>query len=166
MLNDFRLAAYLSVKHRFRIVSDEVSAGPRVIGNAHRRPEQGKGRTILTTVLLVDDSRIARMLARAVVQKAHPDWTIIEADTGEAAIATAATTRPDVILMDVNMPGMGGLAAARLLKAEFPQAAISMLTANIQDPVRNQATELGIAFLGKPIDDAQLRAFLDSGGPA
>ena len=118
------------------------------------------------TVLLVDDSRVARMMARAVVEKAHPGWTIIEAADGEAAIAAARTAPPDFILVDVNMPGIGGIDAARQLHALVPAAAITLLTANIQDPVRHQAEAIGVGFMTKPINEPALVAFLAGAGAA
>lgn len=112
------------------------------------------------TVLLVDDSRVARMMARAVIEKRRTGWTVHEANSGEDAIAIAATCRPDFILIDVNMPGMGGLAAAQRLREMHAGASISMLTANIQEPVRHQAEGLGVGFITKPIREDSLLAFL------
>lgn len=117
------------------------------------------------TVLLVDDSLVARMLARAVVEKLHPDWAIVEVVDGEAAIAAARIHPPDVILLDVNMPGMGGIAAAGQLRALAPAAAITLVTANIQDPIRRQAEAMGIGFLAKPLNEEALAAFLAGAMP-
>ena len=113
------------------------------------------------TVLLVDDSLVARMLARAVVEKLHPDWTVVEAGNGEDAIRIARATPPDFLLVDVTMPGMNGLEAAAILKRDHPAAAITMVTANIQDPVRDRAAALGVGFIAKPVSEAALRPFLD-----
>ncbi len=117
------------------------------------------------TVLLVDDSRVARMMARAVVEKAHPDWTVVEAADGEAALVVARAAPPDFILVDVNMPGIGGVDAARQQRLLAPAARVSLLTANIQDPVRHQAEAMGIGFLAKPINAEALVAFLAGTGP-
>jgi CheY-like chemotaxis protein len=113
------------------------------------------------TILVVDDSRVARMMTGAAVSRLHPDWRILEAASGEEAIEVAGGTAPDVILLDVNMPGMGGLAAARTLRQAHPAARISLLTANIQDPVREHAVALGLGFIAKPIDLQALAAVLD-----
>ncbi|MDA8230657.1 MAG: response regulator [Magnetospirillum sp.] len=115
------------------------------------------------TVLLVDDSRVARMMARAVIERHHPGWTVHEAGTGEDAVAIATSSHPDFILVDVNMPGMGGLAAAARLRELHPKAAVSMLTANIQEPVQHQAEHLGVGFITKPIREDALLAFLTVG---
>ena len=117
------------------------------------------------TVLLVDDSRVARMLTRAIVERAYPDWTVIEAADGEHALEAAGDIRPDFVVVDVNMPGIGGLETARRLRAMMPGCAITLLTANIQEPVRQQAAALGIGFLPKPVDEAAMRAFLGAATP-
>jgi CheY-like chemotaxis protein len=114
-------------------------------------------------IMLVDDSRVARMMTRAAVQRLRPDWDIIEAASGEDALTAIALDRPDFVLMDVNMPGIDGLETARRLRERCPKAVISLLTANIQDPIRLKAAELGIRFLSKPLKDEALAGFLDGG---
>ncbi len=117
------------------------------------------------TVLLVDDSRVARMMTRAIIERSHPGWTVIEAADGEQALEAARTGRPDFVVVDVNMPGIGGMEAARRLRAMLPDSAITLLTANIQEPVRQQAAALGIGFLSKPTDEAAMRVFLSGAAP-
>jgi DNA-binding NarL/FixJ family response regulator len=112
------------------------------------------------TVMLVDDSRFARMMIRATIQKAYPSWLIVEAANGEEALALASTSLPDYVLMDVNMPGIGGVETARQLLASCPGAAITLVTANIQDAVRHQADDIGIGFIAKPIREDMLLQFL------
>ena len=116
-------------------------------------------------VLVVDDSRVARMMTRAAIARLHSDWSVIEAASGEDALTAVALDRPDYVLMDVNMPGIGGLETARQMRQRCPAAVISLLTANIQDPVRHQAEEMGVGFMPKPLKDEELARFLD-GGPA
>jgi CheY-like chemotaxis protein len=111
-------------------------------------------------VLLVDDSRVARIMTRAAVESACPSHSILEASSGEEALDIAAKSAPDFVLMDVNMPGMGGLVAARLLRERFPALALSLLTANIQDSVREEAARLDIGYMTKPIEDELLIRFL------
>jgi CheY-like chemotaxis protein len=65
-----------------------------------------------TTVLVVDDSRVSRMMARQFILSAKPGWAIEEAGTGEEALEKVKTVSPKLILIDVNMPGIGGMAAA------------------------------------------------------
>lgn len=116
-----------------------------------------------TLVLVVDDSRVARMMTRAAVAKLRPDWDIIEAASGEDALTVIALDQPDFVLMDVNMPGIGGLETARQLRQRCPKARISLLTANIQEPIRHQAEDMGVGFMSKPLKDETLAEFLASG---
>ena len=114
-------------------------------------------------VLVVDDSRVARMMTRAAITKLHPEWDIIEAASGEDALTVIALDRPDFVLMDVNMPGIGGLETARQLRQRCPKARVSLLTANIQEPIRHQAEEMGVGFMSKPLKDEDLARFLAGG---
>lgn len=57
-------------------------------------------------LLIVDDSRMSRMLIRAIIADSRPHWRIIEATTGDEAIALANEHLPNFVSMDVNMPGI------------------------------------------------------------
>ena len=69
----------------------------------------------MATVLVVEDNLQNLKLARLVLQRAGHE--VMSADSGEAGLALAREQPPDLILMDVQMPGMDGLSATRLLKA-------------------------------------------------
>jgi CheY-like chemotaxis protein len=114
------------------------------------------------TVLVVDDSRVSRLMARQYILSKRPEWLVEEAGTGEEALSKVATACPVLILIDVNMPGMGGVAAAEQLRASCPQAHISLVTANVQNATRNRATELGIGFMEKPITENRIHALIDA----
>jgi CheY-like chemotaxis protein len=116
--------------------------------------------TSTKTVLIVDDSRVSRMMARQYIAGLHADWIVEEAATGEESLLKARSARPDLILMDVNMPGMGGIAAAEQLRQEFPTLPISLLTANVQTATRERATAMGIGFVEKPITEARIAQLL------
>jgi CheY-like chemotaxis protein len=116
--------------------------------------------TSTKTVLIVDDSRVSRMMARQYIASLHADWIIEEAGTGEESLLKARHTIPDLILMDVNMPGMGGIAAAEQLRQEFPAVPISLLTANVQTATRERAVAMGIGFVEKPITEARIAQLL------
>ena len=79
-------------------------------------------------LLIADDHTLFREGMRALLG-AMPDIEIAgEAADGEAAVAQAAALRPDVILMDINMPGGGGLEATRRIRAAQPGTGIIMVT--------------------------------------
>ncbi|NPV86993.1 MAG: chemotaxis-specific protein-glutamate methyltransferase CheB [Anaerolineae bacterium] len=104
-------------------------------------------------VLIVDDSPTQRLLIRAVLQS-DPDITVIgEAGSGEAAREQAKLIKPDLITMDINMPGMGGFEAIRHIMSETP-CPIVVLTAmdtGQLSGVTFRALELGaLTALPKP----------------
>nr|WP_315252330.1 response regulator [uncultured Duganella sp.] len=116
--------------------------------------------TSTKTVLIVDDSRVSRLMARQYIASLRAGWIVEEAATGEESLLKARQSAPDLILMDVNMPGMGGIAAAEQLRQEFPALPISLLTANVQTSTRERAAALGIGFMEKPITEARIAQLL------
>ena len=84
-------------------------------------------------VLIADDHTIVRSGVRLLLQ-AEPDIEVVgEALNGDEAVALAASLRPDVVLMDIAMPGMGGLEATRQIKARFPEMHVLVLTMHRSD---------------------------------
>jgi DNA-binding NarL/FixJ family response regulator len=79
-------------------------------------------------ILLVDDHAVMRAGLRALLA-AEPDMQVVgEAATGEEAVERAAELRPDVVLMDLSMPGCGGMAATRRIAAEGIPTRVLVLT--------------------------------------
>jgi len=119
----------------------------------------------MITILVVDDSRVSRLLSKQFIAQKHPDWTVAEAASGEEALEKLTHLSPALILLDLNMPGMGGFAAAEKIRPLRPAARIVLLTANVQDATRERAAALGIGFAEKPITETridQVIAFLES----
>ncbi len=101
--------------------------------------------------LIVDDSRMSRMMIAKYVSQLRPAWSLLEASSGEEALAMIAVSCPDLISMDVNMPGMNGLQAASRIRIRHPDIKIALCTANVQESMRQSAIRLGIHFVQKPI---------------
>ena len=114
----------------------------------------------VVTILVVDDSRISRLLTRQFVLDTHTGWIVEEATTGEEALQKLETLIPDLIILDVNMPGMGGLAAVQKLREKCPSVKITLLTANVQDATRNKAAALGCGFAEKPITEDLIKQII------
>lgn len=102
-------------------------------------------------LLIVDDSRMSRMLIRAIIADSRPTWRIIEAISGDEAVKLADEQPPDYVSMDVNMPGISGLEAAGRIRMRHPEARIVLCTANIQESTREAASRAGLHFVSKPI---------------
>lgn len=102
-------------------------------------------------LLIVDDSRMSRMLIRAIIADSRPNWRMIEAANGDDAIKLADENLPDFVSMDVNMPGISGLEAAGRIRIRHPDARIALCTANIQESTRDAASRAGLHFVSKPI---------------
>lgn len=112
------------------------------------------------TILVVDDSRVSRMLIRAIIAHADPQAVVIEASNGDEALAKTQNTPITIATLDLNMPGMDGLVLAKELLQRFPKAKIGLLTANIQQMVREKADALGINFISKPITEEKILSFI------
>jgi len=85
---------------------------------------------------------------------------VIEAESGEDALSKVEGASFDVATLDLNMPGIDGIELAEKLKPQFPNADYSLLTANIQDVIRERATSVGIGFIEKPITEEKILAFI------
>ncbi len=79
-------------------------------------------------VLLVDDHDAFRRVARAVVEATEQFEVVGEASSGEGSIELAARLAPDLIVMDVRMPGIGGVEAAERVRALLPDAVIVLIS--------------------------------------
>ena len=91
-------------------------------------------------VLAVDDQDGFRAIIRKLVEAALMDL-VAEADSGEAAVAAAHKHLPDLVVMDVLMPGIGGIDAARRIKAELPATVVILVSTPHPDDLPREAGE-------------------------
>jgi two-component system, chemotaxis family, chemotaxis protein CheY len=105
------------------------------------------------SLLIVDDSRVSRMMIRAFVLDKFPDWQISEATSGDEAIKLVELQHYNFCTMDINMPGTLGIVAAEQILEKFPAMRIAIFSANIQECLRSRAAELGAHFVAKPVTE-------------
>ncbi len=92
--------------------------------------------------LIVDDHELFRRTARSFIES-QPNWQICgEAGDGIEAVEKAKLLRPDVILMDINMPRMDGLQATRIIRRELPDSNVIIVTQNHETIARQQAASV------------------------
>ncbi len=113
-------------------------------------------------VLVVDDSKLARMAVAKALGAIHPDWTRIEASNADEALARVKDAAPDIAVFDFNMPGRDGLALAAEVRGLNPTMPVAIISANHQQEVVDRALALGAVFLTKPLTEPALRDFLQS----
>jgi len=101
-------------------------------------------------VLLVDDHELVRTGIRRILEEAGDLQIVGEAEDGDSALKLARRTDPDVILMDVKMPGMGGIEATRRMVRMLPNAKVIALTVLDDDPFPAHLNEAGaVGYLTK-----------------
>ncbi len=122
-------------------------------------------------VLIADDHKLFRQGLMSLMKTREDLVEVIgEAETGKEAIQMAEDMHPDVILMDIYMPQMDGLQAAKEIRERFPKIAIVMLTSSERDGHLYEAVKIGVAgYLLKNLDAAELFDLLsgvENGEPA
>ena len=112
-------------------------------------------------VLIVDDSKLARMVMASAFRRLRPDWELIEATNADDAINAISAQPIDIALVDFNMPGHRRLGAGRArFEKAHPKMPMAVVSANVQDEIIARARELNAAFVAKPLTDEALGAFL------
>ena len=110
-----------------------------------------------TRVLVADDHPAFRAGLRALLETASDVVVVGEADSGEAAVAAARSRHPDVVLMDINMPGIDGVEATRRIVDVAPHVAVLVLTMHDDDETVFAAVRAGArGYLLKGAQRAEL----------
>jgi two-component system chemotaxis response regulator CheY len=106
-------------------------------------------------VLLVDDSALARRGVRQILER--EGYVVVEAEDGLIALERYFLEKPDIVLLDLVMKGIGGLDVLDKLRQMDPGARVVVVSADIQDSSRQMAHDSGArAFVNKPIDRAEI----------
>jgi CheY-like chemotaxis protein len=112
-------------------------------------------------ILVVDDSKLARMAISKALNVDHPDWVRLEARNADEALEHVKSLNVDIALIDFNMPGRDGLTLAAELRQLKPGLPVAIVSANHQDEIIQRARATGAVFLQKPLIEQALRQFLD-----
>lgn len=110
----------------------------------------------MISVLLVDDHELVRTGIEALLNSAEDIKVVGVAKSGEEAVQSVVKLAPDVVMMDVNMPGIGGVEASRRMLQYNPDIKIIALSVQNDGPIPHQLLKLGVlGFIskGSPVDE-------------
>ncbi len=108
-------------------------------------------------VLLADDHALVREGTRRLLETEHDVEVVAEAASGEEAVEATKRLHPDIAIMDIAMPGMGGIEATRAIKVFCPETAVLVLSAYDDEPYLMKLLEVGAAgFLLKSVHGREL----------
>lgn len=116
---------------------------------------------MIKRVMVVDDSRVQEVQIRNLLE--GTDYQVAHyCRSGEDALAVYDEVKPDVVTMDIIMPGMDGLETAQAILEEYPEARIIMVSSLAYDDTFEEAKAIGAkGFIDKPVEREQLLAALD-----
>ncbi len=110
----------------------------------------------MSKVLIIEDSSYMRRIIRGILNA--DGYEIVEADEGLKGLQMVKTAMPDCVLVDLIMPGIDGLKVLNVLHEEMSNVPVIVLTADIQESVREQCLKLGASgFINKPPKEEVLR---------
>lgn len=120
----------------------------------------------MAKILIVDDDPDVRHILRGILE---PVCAVVEAGDGESALAALAAEKPALMLLDVTMPGLDGIAVLTRARAVSPATAVVMLTGRADVSQARVALDLGArAYITKPFDPLDIRdevtRILEEGG--
>jgi DNA-binding NarL/FixJ family response regulator len=122
-------------------------------------------------IVLADDHLTVRRTVRICIES-DPDLEVVaEAGSGREAIDQVDRTRPDMVILDYQMPGLDGLEAARVIAERHPDVTMLMLTGEEDTALRAASTRVGVKGLllkGQPLDDllTEIHSYTSTNGKA
>lgn len=116
---------------------------------------------MMAKVMIVDDSMFQRSILKAHIETGGHD-VVAEAETGEEALELYEAVHPDLVTLNITMPGMDGLECLERLKTNHPSAKVIMVSAVGVRKKMMKAIELGcVDYIIKPYTDAMLKEAID-----
>jgi DNA-binding NarL/FixJ family response regulator len=132
--------------------------GPKVAKSVHERIRSfSPAKLMALRIVVADDHDIIRRGLKQLLT-AHAGWEVCaEAKTGREAVTVAEQLRPDIVVMDISMPDLNGLEAARRIKKSLPRTEILILTLHFSDQLVREIVEAGVrAYIMKSDADKDL----------
>ena len=115
----------------------------------------------MTTVVLADDEALLRKALAALLPLEGDITVLAEAEDGTDAVRATLRHRPDVLVIDLEMPGVDGLGAVRQIRDELPDQVILMLTRHARPGVLRKALKLGVqGFVSKSAEPAHITSVI------
>lgn len=116
----------------------------------------------MASILVVDDADFMRMTIKKMVE-AHGHSVVAEAATGGKAVEQFAAVRPDIVILDITMPEMGGVEALKRIKELDPSAKVIICSAVGQQAIVAQTVQYGASdYVLKPFEEYKLMAAINS----
>ena len=114
-------------------------------------------------ILVADDSSFMRTVLSTIINNTSKVGEIYMANNGAEVIKMYKKVKPDLVTMDLDMPGMNGIDAANKIKSIDPKAKIVMVTASDQYADRVEAEKIGVCgYITKPFDRLQIREIIEN----
>jgi len=107
-------------------------------------------------IMIVDDSKVSRMIIKKTISEITSVVTIIEASSADEAVEKLGAEEIEAAILDFHMPGLNVLDLAEKLIHLHPALVITMLTANIQNEIKDRDKALNIGYLAKQVNKADL----------
>jgi DNA-binding NarL/FixJ family response regulator len=128
-------------------VKAHPAPGPKPMGNTSKS----------LRILIADDHDIVRRGIRSLIE-ARPEWKVCdEAHSGREAVAKAEEKKPDIVILDISMPELNGLEAARRIKKVSPNSEILILSVHYSDQLIKEILDVGVrGFIVKSDSDRDL----------
>jgi DNA-binding NarL/FixJ family response regulator len=118
---------------------------------------------MIATIILAEDHVLVRQGLRRIIQEDPGVQVIREAGDGEELLVLLEDNTPDVVILDISMPRLGGLEAARIIKKRYPQVKIMILTMHKGKPFFEEAMEIGVqGYILKDEADTALNAAIQA----
>jgi len=136
---------------------DGTDRHPADLGLAPQAEAGARGVSPGARLLVVDDHALLRAAMRSILSR-EPDLEVVgETRDGREAVELCHSLRPDLVLMDVSMPGLDGISATRKIKADLPQSGVLVLTAHADQDLLLEAVRAGAAgYVLKGVGPAEL----------